>query len=367
MEQKGKTPISFVDAAFGVPPSCAYVTEGEQLGQAVLWEWRYFHYSQHSTGLQSWLQRGGTALLAKLQEAYELPESSAHRPRRGQREGLCPRLTVSTAQATALLLHACHIASNAPERRIKCIAAAKEWLRMSAAGFPGTHEDLVIKVPLLDKDLALRIAPANLLIQNMHVLFEESPWLAKWWRNAGVSVLGLQSQHQLPHVSDAMLVLSGMSAAHRAKCDWLKPVLSGLLQVVAFGIERYITFVYLPRNGRVQPLPRLQGPLGKSRDIDPVNREIMGAKLDTIGGSGNTVAKAISGSGWHSQAWRHAAIKMHHERCQDIFKGARRISIACDPGGYSGEQTNIGVIYDHESGRSAILPAKVVLLQKQKF
>ena len=45
---------------------------------------------------------------------------------------------------------------------------------------------------------------------------------------------------------------------------------------------------------------------------------------------------------------------------REAFAGAKQASLACDPGAYSGETTNVGILYSPTMDKTAVLPAKVI-------
>lgn len=361
MDLQGTAPFSFVNDAFALPSVVGYVKGGAAVGEAIWWEWRFFHYHSHSKDkdtMKVWMQKFGAKLLQQMLDTFELPASHVCRPKSGQPPGLCSRLTLSSSVVGAMLLHAVYIRSNALDRRLSCVALCKEWLRVASAGMTNLSDDIVVVVDLPDRSHRLKVAAADLAVHGLAELLDASPWLEKWWQGRRSWVGGLQSEARLPLFGDALLLLAGMPASLRHKVPWLPQLLSALLRVTSFGVERYIDSVYFPAHGRRREFPPLRGP-HRLRPIDPITRENIGRKLENIGASGSIVAEAIHGQGWHASAWRHASILLHAQACQEVFAGARRVSVACDGGSYSGEQTNIAVIFRHDTGKSAVLPAKV--------
>ena len=81
-------------------------------------------------------------------------------------------------------------------------------------------------------------------------------------------------------------------------------------------------------------------------------RELAGSHVHT--------AKAVLGTGWHASAHRHATVLLYDKASREAFAGARQVSLACDPGTYSGEMANVGILYSPTMDKTAILPAKVM-------
>lgn len=156
---------------------------------------------------------------------------------------------------------------------------------------------------------------------------------------------------------DAFIFASTADSWLLAKIPWLGVMANKLSQVLSVRIEQYIWFDYLPTKGRMQDTPLLKGAL-RRRGVDPVSRQKVAMRMETLGGSARITSKAMRETAWHSTGWRRATVLKYDELSKHKFQGARQLSVSMGPGSYVGESTLVGVIYNPNSGSSAILPTK---------
>ena len=141
------------------------------------------------------------------------------------------------------------------------------------------------------------------------------------------------------------------------KNPWIGVARRRMVELAACGVDKYVTEIYVPHRCRTQRLEPLRGE-HQCRHLDPITKENLGRKMDSLGGSAVHTARADSGSGWHACAWRHATVVLYDQKVKSAFKGALQVALALDPGSYSGESTSVGAIYSVDLGKAAVLPIK---------
>lgn len=358
-------PFSFVVPASAIPSCIGHCREAV-LGSSVVWDWRHFHYELHSCDMRSWLASSGRSVLPKVVADWALPPDSLVRPTKGcapdAAQGLGGRrhsLLVSTAAICALLLHQACLSCNPPERRGKCTRMASDWLGLSAKGFSFLKgHRIAIRLDLGDRDAELQVDTNSGTLLGMSALLGHAPGLAARWGARSPKLGGLASVVERPTVADLTLFVADVPQSIKARWPWLDRLAAGLLPIAALGIESFVMNSYIPEHGRLRAVEPLRARF-RARNLDPVNRERLGAKMDSVGGSAAHTSRAVAGSAWHAAAWRQATLHLYDQKSKSTFKGCLHISLALDPGAYSGEQTNVGCIYSTDCGMSAALPIKV--------
>lgn len=336
------------------------------MGSCVHWDWRHFHYELHSVDLRSWLADSGRSILKKISAAWNLPDDAIKRPVRGSMSqsmansaGHNHSLLVSTAAATALLIHQACVMCNSPARRAKCSSIAGGWARLSDRGLALVRDNpIYMSVDLGDSDVTVHLLPSG-YIGGMAPLLADAPRLEARWAESSTRLGGFASSLDSPSPADLLMFLADLPPSLKSTKPWIKALACNINSIVALGIEAYIVRSYIPAHGRDRELQPLKG-RHRSRNFDPITKERIGKRVDTVGGSAAHTSKALAGSQWHAGAWRHATILIFNSKSVSSFHQQKQISLAADPGAYSGEATNVGCIYGTRTRVSAVLPAKAL-------
>lgn len=327
----------------GIPQLVGYVKKDTGASEAIWWEWWYFHNAMHSVDIANWLADTGRGVLAKLVGSWGLGQTDISSPRRGQQPELIPRLAISTKGATALLLHSAHARSNSSERRRKMFRMARSWLQLAREELVAASESGVN----FEADLP-----------GADALVAACPIIGTIWAQKAAVLGGMCSDPTSPDATELLLVLAALPASVLMSCPWLKDVRFSVLLLIAFALERYVIQQYLPTYGRLVLLAPLRGKL-RARHCDPIRREVVGSRMHNLGGSSALISRAVTGTNWHAQSWRHATVLLYDEKCHDTMRVHTQVSASMDPGSYSGESTAVGVIWTAESQKTVLLPTKV--------
>lgn len=360
MELERATPFSLVVPNSACPELIGYHKHGATLGSALQFEWRHWHYALHSTDLREWMSKQGPSVLDCVRRKCNLGAADIMRaPPRPVPLGICPRMTCSTKAAVCgLLAHAADVRSNHPARRLHLWGLCNAWSRFATLGLARPElGEVRLVVPLPDRDVTVIVEKSSGSLVGFGPISEEHPHLQQLWDAKSSSSGGFSSSWASPSLVDAFFFSISAPSSVVSRHPWLTQFAHNLVETAAVCIEAFVWFDYLPSKGRLQSIHGLKGSQ-RSRNIDPISREMLGHKMETIGGSSSTVAKAAAGKGWYATAWRHATVLKYNELSKKAFFGVERLSLAIDPGSYSGESTMVGVAYDTSSGISAILPTK---------
>lgn len=357
-------PFSLVIPTLAIPNCIGHCREGA-LGTSVLWDWRHFHYQLHSSEMRSWLADSGRSVLDKVVRDWALPTAAIVRPTKGvaleDSAGPAPKRTslmVSTAAVCALLLHQACLGSNPAARRAQCVRMASDWLGMSAKGFAHLAEHRVaVRVDFGDDKAELQVDANSDTLLGMQAILERAPALAGRWRARSPKLGRLASAIEQPSVADFAMFAADLPQSVKAQWPWLSNLAADVLAVAAMGVEAFVMKSYLPENGRLRAIEPLRAQF-RARNLDPINKELLGAKMDTVGGSAAHTSRAVAGTSWHANAWRQATLHLYDQKTRNAFKGCLHISLSLDPGAYAGEQTSVGCIHSIQTGVLAVLPVK---------
>ena len=358
MAQAEAEPFSFVLPTSAVPPVVGYQLHGQPHGACLHWEWRYFHYQLHSRDLKDWLKDSGHRILQRVAADFSLPGSAIDC---GRSSAVCPRLTCTTRAVGFLLLHAARVKCLKADVKAMAWGLCKSWFALALKGLPmlGSGQ---LDIPVMhgQKLHTVRVDSLTGVVSgHEEFLAQHDQKLKQQWKAKGAQAGGWQRQLAHPIVTDLLMFLVALDASIASALGWLNTLVAQLSQVVAQAIEKYMVFSYFPAHGKSKQIPVLRGK-HTARDIDPITRQHVQEKMRELSGSQVHTAKAVLGTGWHASAHRHATVLLYDEACRETFAGAKQISLACDPGSYSGEATNVGIIYSPTMDKTAVLPAKAM-------
>lgn len=263
-----------------------------------------------------------------------------------------------TKGATALLLHSANARSNSSERRRTLFRVARSWLQLAREELVAASDSGVnFEADLPGQTISIKLLPQGVL-GGADALVAACPIIGTIWAQKAAVFGGLCSDPTSPDATELLLVLAALPASVLMSCPWLKDVRFSVLLLIAFALERYVIQQYLPTDGRLVLLAPLRGKL-RARHCDPIMREVVGSKMHNLGGSSALISRAVTGTNWHAQSWRHATVLLYDEKCHDTMRGHTQVSISMDPGSYSGESTAVGVIWTAESQKTLLMPTKV--------
>jgi hypothetical protein len=352
-------PFSFVHPTSGLPALVGYQLDGQPNGRCLQWEWRYFHYKLHTRDLKGWLKDSGHQILNKVLSHWVLPESEVDCGRSDS--SVCTRLTCGTRAVGFLLCHAANVRCLKADIKASTWAMCRAWFALAVQGINRLRAgERRFDITIAGRLRTFQVNPGTGVLagDGLAALLAEHPKLQAAWRAKGPLVGGWKSDLEQPHISDFFIFLVSLPDSVAQTIDCLITLVGHLSQILAGALNLFVLQQYLIQNGRSQPVPVLKGKV-TSRNLDPINRLHVNQQMKDLSGSQVHTAKAVTGSGWHAQAYRHANILLYDKQTRYIFSGARQVCLAVDPGTYSGEMTNIGIIYNPRKDTTAVLPAKV--------
>ena len=352
-------PFSFFLPTTAVLPVVGYQLHGQPHGTCLHWEWRYFHYELHSRDLTDWLKDSGHLILQKVSAGFSLPASAIDCDRNS---AVCPRLTCSTRAVGFLLLHATTVKPLKADAQAIAWGLCKAWFALALQSLP-KFAAVHTNIPTMhaQKLYTVKVDPLTGVASCHEALLAHMPVqkLTRQWTAKGAQAGGWQGEPEQPIITDLLTCLVTLDASAASCTDGLDTLIAQLSQLAAQALEKYMVFSYFPVHGRSKTVPVSKGKHTAS-DLDPINRQHVRQKMRELAGSHAHTAKAVLATGWHASAHRHATVLLYDKASREAFAGARQVSLACGPGTYSGEVTNVGILYSPTMGKTAALPAKVM-------
>ena len=131
--------------------------------------------------------------------------------------------------------------------------------------------------------------------------------------------------------------------------DWPMLLLRALSRLLAYGVERFIYYVYMPRMNGWEALAPLRAQV-RSRRMATSTRERIMRTAYMLGGSSRTAVAALSNRLGEDWELTHKLVHLNRRLSLEAMRGSRRISVAWDPATYSGKSFNVGVMYSLDKG-----------------
>ena len=346
-----------------LPSLIGYHIEGQCLGSCLAWEWRHFHYSLHTEPLARWWRKNGKSIVDGIVVSMSFTPAE-YAKADVQDTSARVELTTGTKLVASMLLHtACARTLSRPRKEL-AYKLSRRWLELSSLGM-GTlqpHTELGCAVdmgPNFDQ-LKLMLELPSHTIAGMDALVVPFPRLHDLWAHFGQRCQRLQSSLARPLLVELIMFLwfLGTYVMWRSK-TWLAPLTTQLLSIASFCIGKYVLDIYLPTHGRLKRADALRAATRRRR-LDPIAKERIHLKLDTVQGGDRQTAIAADGYAWQANEKRHNTLVLYNKEAQRQFRDAEVLSIAADPGAYGGEDTNVGAAFNNATHIAAVLPCKAI-------
>ena len=136
-------------------------------------------------------------------------------------------------------------------------------------------------------------------------------------------------------------------------------IASSAVSRIAEGVELWLVAEYLPNVTGSEMLRTGTTKTGKRHRMDDLTKLDAMLRSRRTTGSTRAFLHGASGDRHLDEMLTKAMCNVHLGSLQPAFAGARRLSLAWDPGSYSGQSFNIGLCYSVDDDIAATLPITV--------